>query len=174
MQEVSGEEFQGKDILVGPILRVVCNESVEFLKPVTIQLPVSLADEQPDVANWSTCRVRVLFLRSDGGQKEWIEITNDLTSPPRFVGGIVRFQVQRLSGYVNHVNFVLVCTMWKCLVSTANLKSNSAYLVSKIILKVEMRMKFKRKNLPKVATNFHERQLILEEKSFQLGKPKLD
>ena len=106
MQEVSGEEFQGEDILVGPIFRIVCNESVEFLKPVTIQLPVSLVGDRPDVADQSTCRVRVLFLRSDGEQREWIEITNDLASPPSFDGGIVRFQVQQLSGYVNYFDFL--------------------------------------------------------------------
>lgn len=100
MQEVSDEAFKGKGILVGPILRIACSESVEFSKPVAIQLPVSLGDEQPEIPDLSKCRVRVLFLRSDAEQKEWIEITNDLRNPPSFDGTVVRFQVQRFSGYV--------------------------------------------------------------------------
>ena len=36
-----GEEFEVNDIFIGPILRIVCDKTVEFLKPVTITLPVS-------------------------------------------------------------------------------------------------------------------------------------
>ncbi len=103
MQEVPGEEFEGKDVQVGPILRIFCTEVVEFLKPVTIQLPVFWKYEQQDIPDLSTCRVRVLFLKSDVEQKEWIEITDDLTNPPSIDGNIVRFQVQRFSGYVCNV-----------------------------------------------------------------------
>ncbi|XP_078383042.1 uncharacterized protein LOC144665649 isoform X2 [Oculina patagonica] len=103
VQEVPGEEFEGKDVQVGPILRIFCTEVVEFLKPVTIQLPVSLEDEKQDIPDLSSCRVRVLFLKSDVEQKEWVEITDDLTNPPSIDGNIVRFQVQRFSGYVCNV-----------------------------------------------------------------------
>ena len=34
MQEVPREEFKGKEVLVGPILRISCSEVVEFLRPV--------------------------------------------------------------------------------------------------------------------------------------------
>ena len=101
MQEVPCEEFEGKSVFVGPILRLVCSQSVDFLKPVTIQLPIYIRDEQEGIPDVSTCRVRVLFLRSDGERKEWIEITGDLQSPASFDGTFVRFQVQRFSGYVN-------------------------------------------------------------------------
>ena len=101
MQEVPGEEFDGKELLVGPILRICCTEAVEFLKPVTIQLPVSLGDKQHQIPDLSACRVRVLFLKSDVEQKEWVEITDNLKNPASFDGKVVTFQVERFSGYVN-------------------------------------------------------------------------
>ena len=99
MQEFLAEDFKCKEFLVGPILRVSCSEVVEFLKPVTIQLPVSLRDEQLDIPVASKCRVRVLFLRSADEQKEWVEITEDVRNSTIFDGKTVRFQVQRFSGY---------------------------------------------------------------------------
>ena len=100
MQEVPGEEFKANDILIGPILRIVCDETVEFLKPVTITLPVSLGDTHHDFPDPTACRVRILFLSSDGEQREWKEITDDLKNPVTFDGMTVKFQVERFSGYV--------------------------------------------------------------------------
>ena len=119
MQEVPGDEFEDKDVLVGPILRIFCTEVVEFLKPVTIQLPVCLGDEQHDIPDLSTCRIKVLYLKSDDEQKEWVEITDDLTNPPSTDGNIVRFQVQHLPGYVYNVERFRI-----------NLRNNSIHLVS--------------------------------------------
>ena len=98
MHEIPREEFKGQEVVVGPILRVSCSEVVEFLKPVTIQLPVSLGDEQLDIPDVSKCHVRVLFLRSEEERKEWVEITEDVKNSTRFDGKTVRFQVQRFSG----------------------------------------------------------------------------
>ena len=98
MQEVPRYEFKGKEVLVGPILRISCSEVVEFLKPVTIQLPVSLRTEQLDIPDVSKCSVRVLFLRSEDEQKEWVEITEEVKNSIRFDGKTVTFQVQRFSG----------------------------------------------------------------------------
>jgi len=69
------------------------------LKPVTIQLPVSFQEEQQGIPDPSICRVRVLFLRTDGERKQWIEITGDLANPASFDGTFVSFQVKRFSGY---------------------------------------------------------------------------
>ena len=99
MQEVPREDFKSKEVLVGPILRISCSEVVEFLKPVTIQLPVSLGAEHLDIPDVSKCRVRVLFLRSGDEQKKWVEITEDVKTSTRFDGKTLRFQVQRFSGY---------------------------------------------------------------------------
>ena len=98
MQEVPGEEFKGQDVFLGPILRVSCSQIVEFSKPVTIQLPVSLGSDQERIPGPSKCRVRVLFLNSNGEDKKWMEITDGLKCPVNFDGTFVRFQVERFSG----------------------------------------------------------------------------
>ena len=101
VQEVSDEEFKGKGIFLGPVLRIKCFEAVQFLKPVNIQLPISLREQQD--LNPTKCHVRVLFLKSDGDQKEWIEITDDLVKPPSLDGKFVRFYVERFSAYSHYV-----------------------------------------------------------------------
>ncbi|CAH3165813.1 unnamed protein product, partial [Porites evermanni] len=93
VQEVSDEEFKEEAIFLGPVLRIKCFEAVQFLKPVNIQLPISLREQQDLNLNPTTCHVRVLFLKSDGDQKEWIEITDDLVKPPSLDGKFVRFHV---------------------------------------------------------------------------------
>ena len=98
MQEVPRDESKGKEVLVGPILRISCSEAVQFLKPVTIQLPVSLRTEQLEISDVSKRCVRVLFLKSVNEQKEWVEITEDVKNSIRFDGKTVRFQAQRFSG----------------------------------------------------------------------------
>ena len=98
MQEVPSEEFEGQDVFLGPVLRITCPQVVEFLKPVTIQLPVSLRSDQKGTPDPSTSRVRVLFLNSDGENKKWVEITDDLKSPVNFDGTFVTFQVEHFSG----------------------------------------------------------------------------
>ena len=70
VQEVSDEEFKGEGIFLGPVLRIKCFKAVQFLKPVNIQLPISLREQQDLNLNPTTCHVRVLFLKSDGDQKE--------------------------------------------------------------------------------------------------------
>ena len=100
MQEVPPEEFRGKELAIGPILRISCSGVVKFLKPVTVQLPVSLGDQQLDLPDVSNCRIRVLFLRSEEAErKEWVEITDELNKSTSFDGKTVRFQVLRFSGY---------------------------------------------------------------------------
>ena len=82
VQEVSNEEFEVEGKFLGPVLRIKCFQAVQFLKPVTIQLPISLREQQDLNVNPSTCLVRVLFLKSDNDKKEWIEIADDLVKPP--------------------------------------------------------------------------------------------
>ena len=94
MQEVPSEEFEGQGRFLGPVLRIIFNKFVEFLKPVTIQLPVSLRSDQEGTPDPSTCRGRVLFLNSDDQDNKSMEITDDLRSPD---GKSVTFQVERFS-----------------------------------------------------------------------------
>ena len=99
VHEVPNEEFEEEGSFLGPVLRINCFDAVQFLKPVTIQLPISLLEQQDLNLNPRTCDVRVLFLKSDNGRKEWIEITDDLVKPPTLDGKFVRFHVERFSAY---------------------------------------------------------------------------
>ena len=103
VQEVSNEEFEVEGKFLGPVLRIKCFQAVQFLKPVTIQLPISLREQQDLNLNPTTCLVRVLFLKSDNDQKEWIEITDDLVKPPSLDRKFVRFHVERFSAYAHYV-----------------------------------------------------------------------
>ena len=103
VQEVSNEEFEVEGKFLGPVLRIKCFQAVQFLKPVTIQLPISLREQQDLNLNPTTCLVRVLFLKSDNDQKEWIEITDDLVKPPSLDRKFVRFHVERFSAYTHYV-----------------------------------------------------------------------
>ena len=99
VQEVRNEEFEVEGKFLGPVLRIKSFQAVHVLKPVTIQLPISLREQQDLNLNPSTCLVRVLFLKSDNDQKEWIEITDNLVKPPSLDRKFVRFHVERFSGY---------------------------------------------------------------------------
>ena len=96
VQEVPNEEFKGEDVFLGPILRINCFEFIHLLRPVTIQLPVSLRDRQDFKPDPIEYRVRVFFLNSEEGKKEWTELT-DLVEPTQFDAKFVRIQVQRFS-----------------------------------------------------------------------------
>ncbi|XP_068705818.1 uncharacterized protein [Montipora foliosa] len=97
LQEVCQKLFKKKKILPGPILRI-SPRAVDFLKPVTIQLPLSLGERyrRRDI-EMSKFRVRVLSKESSFEEQEWIEITDKLETPPRFDGDIITFEVRHFS-----------------------------------------------------------------------------
>ena len=99
VQEVPNEDFEEKGVFRGPILRIKCFEVVQFLRPVTIQLPVSLRDRQDVKLDPSKCHVRVWLLNCEEENVEWTELT-DLVEPTQFDGKFVRIQhkIQRFSG----------------------------------------------------------------------------
>ncbi|XP_068704314.1 uncharacterized protein [Montipora foliosa] len=100
LQEVSQKLFKKKQILPGPIIRITTPRAVEFLKPVTIQLPLSLEERyrRRDI-DLSIGRVRVLFKESSLEEQEWKEITGKLGAPPRFDGNIITFEVTHFSDF---------------------------------------------------------------------------
>ncbi|XP_015776085.1 PREDICTED: uncharacterized protein LOC107354153, partial [Acropora digitifera] len=99
VQEVPQDEFQCHGLFAGPVLHVLCSSGPEFLKPVTIQLPVSLRDKLLNTLHPSKCRVRIFFLNSEEKSKEWVEISDELESPASYDGKLVKFKVQRFSKY---------------------------------------------------------------------------
>ena len=96
VQEVPNKEFEEEGVFLEPILRIECFEVVQFFRPVTIQLPVSLRDQRDFNPDPTKCHVRVLFLNCEEEKKEWIELT-DLVEPTQFDAKFVRIQVQRFS-----------------------------------------------------------------------------
>ena len=101
VQEVPQNEFQDRNLFVGPIVYVLCTSRATFLKPVTIKLQVSLGDKLVNVSQPSVCRVRIFFLNSEREAKEWIEISDELENPANYDGKLVTFKVRRFSGYVD-------------------------------------------------------------------------
>lgn len=95
-------------MLAGPIVRISCDKEVEFQKPVTLQVPLSLR-EKPDFPDLSLVRARVLFQQSEGEHREWTEITESLESPPSFDETAIRFKVRHFSGYAKAV---LLCVFY--------------------------------------------------------------
>ena len=66
VQEVQNKQFEEEGIFLGPILRIKCFEvNIQFFRPVTIQLPVSLRDRQDFNPDPTKCHVRVLFLNCE-------------------------------------------------------------------------------------------------------------
>ena len=100
VQEVPQNEFQSHSLFYGPILRVLCSSRATFLQPVTIQLPISLGNKPVNIPQPSECRVRIFFLSPEREPKEWIEISDKLETPASYDGKLVKFKVQRFSGYV--------------------------------------------------------------------------
>ena len=98
VQEVPNEDFEEEGVFHGPILRIKRFEAVQFFRPVTIQLPVSLRDRQDVELDPSKCHVRVFFLNCEEEKKKWTEPT-DLVEPTQFDGKFVRIQhkIQRFS-----------------------------------------------------------------------------
>ena len=98
VQEVPNEDFEEEGVFLGPILRIKCFEVVQFLRPVTIQLPVSLRDRQDVKLDPSKCHVRAWFLNCEEENEEWTELT-DLVEPTQFDGKFVKIQhkIQRFS-----------------------------------------------------------------------------
>lgn len=94
--------------MAGPIVRISCDKEVEFQKPVTLQVPLSLR-EKPDFPDSLLVRARVLFQQSEGEHREWTEITESLEFPPSFDETAIRFKVRHFSGYAKAV---LLCLLF--------------------------------------------------------------
>ena len=71
---------------------------MDFLKPVAVQLPLSLSEPHREDIDMSVARVRILFKESSSEKKEWIEITEKLETLPRFDGNLISFAVSHFSG----------------------------------------------------------------------------
>ena len=67
---------------------------MDFLKPVAIQLPLSLSEPHRKDIDMSVVRVRIL---SSPEKRNWIEITDKLATLPEFDGDVISFTVSQFS-----------------------------------------------------------------------------
>ena len=70
---------------------------MDFLKPIAVQLPLSLSEPHKKDIDMSVARVRILFKESSSEKEEWIEITEKLETLPRFDENVVTFAVSHFS-----------------------------------------------------------------------------
>ena len=70
---------------------------MDFLKPLAVQLPLSLSEPQRKDIDMSVARVRILFKESSSEKQEWVEITEKLETLPRFDGNVISFAVSHFS-----------------------------------------------------------------------------
>ena len=70
---------------------------MDFLKPIAVQLPLSLSEPHRKDIDMSVARVHILFKESSSEKKEWIEVTEKLETLPRFDGNVITFAVSHFS-----------------------------------------------------------------------------
>lgn len=99
-------------MLPGPILRITSPKKDDFMEPVSIQLPLSLREQQRlDIPDLSLVRVQVWFKDSSStaaDKQEWTEITEELEATPSFDGAVIKFSVRHFSEYVKPI-FLVYC-----------------------------------------------------------------
>lgn len=104
MQEIPQRAFRGKEVCASPILTVTSPDPLQFRKPVTIQLPLTVRGESSDVPDVSSCSVRILFQESASEEGKWTELTLD--TPASCDGMVIKFSVKHFSKYVPFVAFL--------------------------------------------------------------------
>ncbi|XP_015747898.1 PREDICTED: uncharacterized protein LOC107327669 isoform X4 [Acropora digitifera] len=105
LQEVSQRQFRQIQILTGPILRITSSKAVDFLKPVAVQLPLSLSEPHRKDIDMSLARVRILFKESSPEKQEWVEITDKLETLTRFDGNTISFTISHFSDFWTWVDW---------------------------------------------------------------------
>ena len=70
---------------------------MDFLKPVAVQLPLSLSEPHRTDIDMSLARVRILFKDSCSEKQEWVEITDELETLPRFNGNTISLAISHFS-----------------------------------------------------------------------------
>ena len=70
---------------------------MDFLKPIAVQVPLSLSEPHRIDIDMSVARVRVIFKESSPEKQEWVEITDKLETLPRFDGNTISFTISHFS-----------------------------------------------------------------------------
>ena len=78
-------------------MRITSSKAVHFLKPVTVQLPLSLSEPHRIDLDMSAARAHILFKESSPAKQEWIELTNNVETLPQFNGNVISFTVSHFT-----------------------------------------------------------------------------
>lgn len=112
-------EVWASPILRSEITHYTGSDALQFRKPVSIQLPLSLREESCKApGDLSSCRVRIWFLESASDREKWTDITDRLFTPASFNRMAIEFSVMPFSGpfsgYVTFVTVIQYAVIWPC------------------------------------------------------------
>ena len=99
MQGVPVEKFKDSELYLSPVLHVTESKDVEFSRPVTLKIPMSLdedCDTLPIQFSHSQLRIFRKSENSEDGEAQWEDITDEVKGSLQ--GNVVMFQVQHFSG----------------------------------------------------------------------------
>lgn len=106
MQELSSDDFEGKQVLVGPIVHITFTAKVELRDPsqVSLTCPISIrvpigSQQDKKLLGTSSWRVRVYFRGGGDTLRKWIDRAEELKVPPKLQDGIVTLEVDGIDTF---------------------------------------------------------------------------
>ena len=101
MQELSSDGFEGKRVLVGPVVHIAFTPKVEsrdpsqvsLTCPILISVPINSQEHQIKLSEMSSRHVRVFFRGGKDTSRKWVDWSKKLKGTPKLEEGIVAFEV---------------------------------------------------------------------------------
>ena len=101
IQEPPSIDHKSVEMLVGPILHILCSHEVNLLEPARIKLPLEFFKGKRELVHSGQWRVFHF-------QQEWADITDQLEMSVSLTDGIVTFKVKAFCRYVKSVYLYLI------------------------------------------------------------------
>lgn len=101
MQELSSDGFEGKRVIVGPVVHITFTPKDELgdplqvilTCPLLISVPIDSQEHQIKFSGISSRNVRVFFRGGKDTSRKWVDWTKRLKTPPKLEEGTVTFEV---------------------------------------------------------------------------------
>ena len=94
VQGVPVEKFKDLELYPSPVLHVTASKDVEFLRPVTLKIPMSLDEDCNTLSTQFSCGQLRIFRNSEG-EAQWEDITEQVKG--KLEDDVVIFHVQHFS-----------------------------------------------------------------------------
>ena len=113
MQELSPHGFEGKRILVGPVVHFTFTPEVKLRDPLQVSLtcpillkvPIEPQQHQIKLSEMSSRHVRVFFRGGKNTSRKWVDWSKKLKGEPKLEKGIVAFEVDGTDTFqTNHLS----------------------------------------------------------------------